>query len=96
MKLSEVLWIAANEQLWDGDLRYDNLSEYSCGAVSALISSPMIFSWTFTSTIKFLRELGVQSSCTKQFNEFDPGPERQGARYLWLDFARLVAEDEGL
>ena len=49
----------------------------------------------FTMTV-FIDSLGCSRRSLFEFNEFERGPERQGARYLWLKFAALVAESEGL
>jgi hypothetical protein len=44
----------------------------------------------------FLVDLGLPT-CGLPFTEFeDCAEQQQGARFLWLDFAALVAEDEGL
>ena len=108
MKISDVLWIAANEflsttdgtELVDGKIR----SKYSCCAVEAvcseLVRSSKI-SWNsvrnpYIKTIGFLRQLGVNTGGYCEFKEFEPGEKRQGARYLWLMFAYEVALSEGV
>lgn len=108
MKISDVLWIAANEflsttdgmELVDGYLR----SKYSCCAVEPvcekLVRSSKI-SWNsvrnpYIKTIGFLYELGVNTAGRCEFKEFEPGEQRQGARYLWLMFAYEVALSEGV
>jgi hypothetical protein len=96
MKINDVLWDAANELLWDGES--PNLGgtreEFSCVAANWVVFREAS---TFSSELEdFLGSLGVDFTSPTQFNEFEEGPIRQGARYLWLDFARLVAEDEEL
>jgi hypothetical protein len=69
LKLSDILWRAANVHLVPKGIEPDWV--------------PLV-------------ELGVDCSSMDQFAEFKQGETRQGARYLWLDFARLVAESEGV
>jgi hypothetical protein len=84
MKISEVLHRAADERLSTGTDYHGYM--YSCDAIGC---SQM-------STLRFVGNLGVNTDGFHQFDEFHIGQERQGARYLWLKFAALVAEDEGL
>jgi hypothetical protein len=101
-KISDVLWLAANEHLaHDPDLFDFNKSTFSCDAVYAVLSdydAPL-----HRRTMAFLRELGCN---TKGYNEFKQFETRdgnwrsmttrsQGARYLWLMFAYQVAKSEG-
>ncbi len=91
MKVSEVLWKAANEELWDGEDRgwednpYD--LEYSCYAIKAVAYG------VNTPVMDFIVELGVNSDSVRVFNEFEEGEARQGARYAWLMFASMYAEE---
>lgn len=43
-------------------------------------------------TDKFLRSLGCNSR-ESLFEEFKPGPERQGVRFMWLLLAACMADD---
>jgi hypothetical protein len=43
-----------------------------------------------------LQEMGVYTFSFMQFEEFPRGPERQAARYAWLKFAALIAEEQGV
>lgn len=94
-RISEILWIAANEKLWSGNDADSFGDVYSCDAVGRYGSNKTFYQ---ENAIDFLIELGVnyEDEDDEQFIEFEGDEERQGARYLWLDFARLVAEDEGL
>lgn len=94
-KLADVLWEAANENLWDGGPRFYG-DEESCFAVKSVefvgrdwIGGPN------TSTMKYLMELGCDYH-NKPFDSFPCGRVRQGVRYMWLLLAMHVAEDEGI
>lgn len=99
MKISEVLWKAANDVL---DHR-GGICDYTCHAV--IRAQGLWDTWgaksfcdTFASNpaLSFLEELGCPIGSGYAFGDIPAGEISQGARYLWLDFARLVAEDEGL
>jgi hypothetical protein len=47
-----------------------------------------------THCLVFISSLGVSTGSCNEFCEFQKGEERQGARYLWLMFAYLIALDE--
>lgn len=89
MKISEVLHQAADERLWDGvagwwESGFD-VWRFSCDAIG----------FEKYEALCFVQELGVDPDGIQQFDEFNYGQESQGARYLWLKFAALVAESEG-
>jgi len=92
-KISDLVWKAANKELWTGigQRRWIDC-EYSCVAASLICRSDN----EWTRTRDFLKDLGCPINSYGVFREFRAGQERQGARYLWLDFARLVAESEDL
>ena len=46
--------------------------------------------------IEGLKALGCNTRTIFEFNEFSNLDERQGARYLWLKFAALMAEEQGV
>lgn len=87
-------------------------SEYSCLAVGRAAEDyfKSINSWAyiweasvyFENTIMpFLKSLGLilhydDERDEGEFNEFPKGPDRQSARYCWLKFAAMIAEEEGL
>jgi len=106
-KISDILWDAANEYLsenYSTYLRsrgYGWKSKYSCCAVESACYSLSKSSWDseespYNKTIDFLEEFGVNTNSFCEFDEFVPGEERQGARYLWLMFAYQVALSEGV
>lgn len=103
--IAEILHLAADKYLsvsWDepeepGMLRV----YYSCHAIIAAASkvtgrriaalSPMV-----KRINSGLRELGLNPDSCRQFDEFHTGEERQQARYNWLKFAALIAEEQGV
>jgi hypothetical protein len=95
VKLSEIFWLAANEYLRDH-------GGYSCEAVEEAVAvmfeeRPLHAEDKFLSKIwDFLESLGLYIDSDVQFRVFTPGPERQGARYAWLMFASMYAEELGL
>ena len=104
LKLANILWYAANVKLRSDDIADHNAwvqgqRAFSCEAVAraeqGLGGSSTVY-YAENSCSQFLAELGVDCESIEQFDEFEPGEVRQGARYLWLDFARLVAVSEGL
>ena len=92
MKISERLHRAADERLWDGEAPYFRVSQdvwrYSCDAIG--VSNDAV------KARNFVKNMGVCVASASEFDEFPTVAERQGARYLWLKFAALVAESEGL
>lgn len=92
MKISEALRLAAEEQLWDGG-EGGLLSEFSCSAVNAAAAYTQ---QEIDDLRAFLEKLGCPPSSPLAFNEFLRGEARQGARFLWLHFAALIAEEQAL
>lgn len=105
-KISDILWVAANQNLHSGlgagdDYRKDRQS--CCAVAAAELGDEALEDWTWlkicrhSRAIKFLHSLGCQTGAwDNPFDEFKYGEQQQGARYLWLMFAYLVALDEGL
>lgn len=46
--------------------------------------------------MSFLRRLGLNTNSENAFDEFPAGPKRQMARAIWLTWAAMIAEEEGL
>jgi hypothetical protein len=92
VKISTILRKAANEHLpyRVRDEFSDTPSPFSCDAVNEASNGKDL------EASQFLLSLGCFVGSCVQFAEFSVGPERQGARFFWLHFAALVAEDEGL
>lgn len=94
MKISSILWKAANERLsWDGWWWPGTNDEFSCLAVRKVTRAGLKDK---DKASKFLASLGVDPDAGWLFDEFPEGEVRQGARYLWLMFAYEVAKSEGL
>lgn len=94
MKYSQILRETADRYLLDGTdigIKFNVLS-YSC---IALVAHPEVRVMEHP-IFGFLTKLGCNINSCSQFDEFASGEERQGARFLWLHFAALVAEDMGI
>lgn len=95
-RISEILWRAANEHLWDGcGSAFDTDSwKFSCDAISGGVGHTGVDS---TRALNFIAELGCPRDSHHAFDEFEDdeeaGPESQGARYAWLMFASMVAAE---
>ena len=110
--IAEILHDAADIYLWDGVGNYEycsfNKNKYSCVAalvsefgVSAYGNSLVRLSFSHvcrrrSKVIPFLKSLGVCYTTTYQFSKFNNHEEQQAARYLWLKFAALYAEELGI
>lgn len=101
MKLSKIFWLAANEYL-PPKMTIDNQTAvgwgYSCWAILRAVERnvPSFFFKEYVQkSSAFMRDLGCRDDGW-QFREFSEGPERQGARYAWLMFCSLYAEELGL
>jgi hypothetical protein len=95
MKISKILWIAANEKLHPTSEYSAEDWHFSCDAVWMAELPPPFTNYADSKACQYLLELGCNTGI-EAMDEFERGPERQGARYLWLDFARLVAKDESV
>ena len=92
-KISSILNAAADYHLSSGTDGNPKTTLFSCHAVEYACRELLLFSNNRrVKTIEFLESLvGPEGLNFYYYKE-----ERQGARYLWLKFAALVAEDEGL
>ena len=90
------LFYEARALLWDGTPNLDDDEEvYTCHAVENAVK--LVYgqgAWAEERVaLAFLRELGVHTDRIWEFDEFEPGPERQAVRYAWLTHvARLARE----
>lgn len=95
MKISEVLHNAA-----DHYLRYGTKDKrkyacvFSCAAVWEAVQQDEHPILKFSLIINRLREMGVNPESMDEFFEFRKR-DKQGARYLWLKWAALMAEEQG-
>lgn len=101
VKISKVLHLAADKYLWDGvgGIKFYG-DEYSCIAVRLAVqqiraSNPEACVPT-SDIFDGLTKMGVDCRSSWEFYFFKEGPERQGARYLWLKWAALMAEEQGV
>jgi hypothetical protein len=93
--IAEVLHRAADEFLWDGESQrtWDSDYLYSCDAIFAGLNLPA----NIRTRIKLgLIEMGLDAEDFYHFDDFRAGPQRQGARYAWLKFAAMIAEEQGV
>ena len=91
LEFAKTLRSAADVYLWDGSVGGSGFA-YSCSAASKAAFATDTSMWAI---FNFLRSLGVDTEGHHEFDEFPHGPIRQGARFLWLDFAALYAEELG-
>ncbi len=47
-------------------------------------------------TMKGLRKMGLSTKSLSAFDDIPFGTERQGARYAWLKFCAMLAEEQGV
>jgi len=105
VKMSEVLHLAADKYLAE-DCEYDWVlqDKFSCiaiiMAVKELIPSQKIAD-SFYNRIRIgLEKMGIDTYRGSQFNEFGDyltiTKASQGARYTWLKFAAMIAEEQGV
>jgi hypothetical protein len=96
-KISEVLHLAADEFL--ADSMWSNQAEFSCTAIRYALGLNFNFNYHGALLDKIetgLRNMGLSTDSLHAFSEFSPDYERQAARYNWLKFAALIAEEQGV
>jgi hypothetical protein len=100
-KISEILHLAADKYLWDGSSGFFHpngrywTEEYTCNAVGAAIQD--LNAWYMESaTFGGLVNMGVNTGSSFEFKEYKDDPQRQSARYNWLKFAAMIAEEQGV
>lgn len=111
VKISEILHLAADKYLFDGKSdyisRWDNklghVKQYSCDAVNRALDELVPFAqfWDTRQCIhKGFKELGLDAESFVAFSEFaemdSPNEASQGARYAWLKFCAMLAEEQGV
>ncbi len=104
-KISDILFIAANEYLWDGSwIRPANLQQYSCTAIfftlaklkGVRVCDIPTQNAKWRGIKKGLQEMGVRCSSYTQFCDFNTMEQIQQARYAWLMFAHDIALEQGV
>jgi hypothetical protein len=95
--IAEVLHRAADKFLWNGSGRNPiRIPTCSCFAVAAALGRDPEDYKPFGPVYTGLRRMGVDPFEIGLFDEFEYGPERQAARYAWLKFAAMIAEEQGV
>lgn len=107
-KISEILHLAADEYLYNGIAGCANPKNwsrrhYSCDAIDAAIDAGArggICDDLSTRIRVGLSNMGLIAASFDQFAEFEVvisrTKESQGARYSWLKFAAMIAEEQGV
>lgn len=99
-KISTVLNLAADKYLWDGGGPRNGDNLFSCWAIDDAVDSYCLSSMVRYMLVNRINEgletLGLDTCSMKQFSEFEDIEERQGARYLWLKTAAMLAEEQGV
>ena len=100
--IADIFHYAADHCLWDGRVS-NSLHYFSCFALSEAIKE---FAGHHPGTRSFdaydsiicigLSELGLDCNSVGAFREFTTNPARQGARYAWLKFCAMLAEEQGV
>jgi hypothetical protein len=93
--IAEVLHRAADDFLWDGREYASGGVAASCFAVEDAANSVGAADELVDRCFDGLKAMGVDVS-KFDFGDFRDSPERQGARYAWLKFAAMIAEEQGV
>lgn len=101
MKLSEIVRLAADKCLWDGNSWPPRDAEnYSCCAIYRALEEEYEADFPYAGDadeeiISILASMGLPDSSWLCFEEFSFGEERQGVRYAWLHFVADYLEEQG-
>ena len=105
--IADVLHHAADKTLWTGGktekhyfkIRGREIRRYSCDAVE-LACQNLSYEGDYHDIAEGLRNMGVDTHSCSVFRRFEYGAEfsveEQAARYTWLKFAALIAEEQGV
>lgn len=105
--IADVLHHAADHVLWEGgtseekyfSIRGDSIRRFSCDAVRRS-ATQLQYQGNPWAILQGLENMGVNSYSVRQFRKFKYGKEfsfeEQAARYTWLKFAALIAEEQGV
>jgi hypothetical protein len=100
MKLADVINLAIERCLWDGDLEGYPSSASSCAAIHRALCANGLqlksFTAAYETSLIFLADLGCRLERDEFYNGFPQSRERQYARALWLTWAAMIAEEEGI
>lgn len=104
VKISEVLHLAADKYLASDHTEYIDTykSRFSCCTVSKALdelnTKAKVWLETHEAILKGFENLGLDTGSRRAFEEFEKGivtEESQGARYAWLKFCAMLAEEQG-
>lgn len=105
--IADVLHHAADNVLWTGGeseytyfkIRGNNIRRFSCDAVRRAVEQ-LDYQGDYWKIAEGLTRMGVDTYACDAFRRFDYGQEfsveEQAARYTWLKFAALIAEEQGV
>ncbi len=98
--IAEILHHAADVCLSGDQSWYGGKRTFSCCAIDLAVLNLVP---GYNAQIKMIRvikyglcELGLKTSSLTEFSEFTYGRKQQGARYAWLKFCALLAEEQGV
>lgn len=91
--IAEILHLAADRHLWN-DWPQVGTAEYSCYAIGRACYSLRASIRLELSIYKGLKRMGLKTTSLTQFDSIKHN--RQGARYAWLKFAAMIAEEQGV
>lgn len=108
-RLADIIWEAANNELWDGSMGWPRREKYSCCAVLSVIEKRMNwkgwgesgYDWAALEKLNykkekaqdFLKKLGCPITRVSRFYT-SSDRVRQGRRYMWLLLAAQIAEEQ--
>lgn len=97
ISIAQILHKAADEYLWDGELTNaptrKSRAVWSCNAVYDCADDQ---GYDYEIILEGLDNMGLIHEPSESFKEFHSSPQRQAARYTWLKFAAMIAEEQGV
>ena len=96
MKIADIIDLAINRHLWDGDddKWVPGEYEFTCSALGIACKYD---GYDRAKLEKFLLPMGIEiHGIREQFSDFPVGRPRQYARALWLTWAAMIAREEGV
>ena len=96
MKIADIIDLAINRHLWDGDddKWVPGEYEFTCSALGIACKYD---GYDRAKLEKFLLPMGIVfHGLAEQFKGIPAGPKRQYARALWLTWSAMIAREEGV
>ncbi len=94
--IADTIDCAINEYLWDGFRKFNYFKQSKFSCIALRVASVKIKVDPDKSVLPYLKSFGCNIDKPNAFREFTYGPKRQYARALWLTWAAMIAEEEGL